>query len=485
MKRFLVGLAEAAFTIVLIGAIARASGATYGVLPEVADFDVVYCGERAVMARQDPYRTEPLRSCERKALDIAPDVLPWAVTPFPLPGYDAAFLAPFGLPPYKIGKLAWLATLLLGFAVSAAATAAIVRTRAWMVAAIFAPTVGFLNFTYGEPVDISIAGVALAGLALERRRPQLAALACAVAMIEPHIGLPAALGLFFLVPRARVAIASVGAAFSVLSYVTLGAATNREYFTSFLPLHAHAEVYAADQYSLTHVLFVAGMSPAAAIVWGDLSYALAIAVGLFAAVRLTQLRLSRSLLVLLPVATAMLGGPFIHDVEIAAALPAAVVVAQRSSLARAGVSLLAVQWGLALRGLAVMVAAASLGLTSLALPAATLRRRALWTVGIACVVLVLNAVLEPPTLSHDTAGVPPVTIAADTPSSIPWEWAIRLTPAAADTSWRQTLIKAPTWIALAIVPLAFFELHFGLAPGAARRRKASPEGEAVVIQSAS
>ncbi len=481
MKRFLVALVEAALTIVLIGAIARAFGATYGVMPEVADFDVVYCGERAVMARQDPYRTEPLRSCERKALDIAPDVLPWAVTPFPLPGYDAALLVPFGLLPYKIGKLAWLATLLLGFAVSAAATASIVRTRAWLVAAIFAPTVGFLNFTYGEPVNISIAGVALAGYALERRQPQLAALACAVAMVEPHIGLPASLGLFFLVRRGSVAIAAVAAAFSVLSFITLGAATNREYFTTFLPLHAHAEVYAADQYSLTHVLFVAGMSPAAAIASGDLNYALAIVVGLFAAVRMTQLGLSRAVLVLVPVATAMLGGPFIHDVEIAAALPAAVVVAQRSALARVAVSLLAVQWGLALRGLAVMVSAASLGLASLALRNASLLRRALAAAGAVCLVLVLNAVLTPPTRSHDIAGAPPVTISADTPSSIAWEWAIRLTPAAADTSWRLALIKAPTWIALALVPLSLVELQFGAASGVGRRRKTQTAGDAVAV----
>lgn len=301
--------------------------------PALSGFRVVYCAERAVMQRADPYRAEPLRTCE-DAVNPEPGHAPWMVTPFPLPGYTAAIFFPLGLLPFKLAEIAWLALLVLAFAIASAILAELVETRVWPIALVLAPSVGVLNLAYGEPVDIAIAAICIAALCVVRDRPRIASFAAAAATIEPHVGLPACIGLFVAIPRARIPLVVLGALFALLSIATLGPQNNIEYFATFLPLQAHAEVYAADQYSLTRVLFLMGFSPDIALLRGTISYFVMMVVGVFAARRMIALGVSPAVAILVPVSTAMFGGTFIHDVEIAAALPAAIVLARRSVAAR-------------------------------------------------------------------------------------------------------------------------------------------------------
>jgi hypothetical protein len=292
-----------------------------------------------------------------------------------------------------------------------------------------------------------------------RGRPRAAALATAVATIEPHVGLPACLGLFVFMPRARVPLVAFGGAFALLSLATVGPQTSLEYFTTFLPLQAHAEVYAADQYSLTRVLFLAGLSPSTSLLLGTISYAVAIAAGLLAARTFVALGASRAVVVLVPVAAAMFGGTFIHDVEIASALPAAVVLAPRSLLARLAVSLLAMQWGYVLRNVIGLLVTATLGVVTFGLPQARLWQRLVYA-GVTIVLLASIAVAVVP-LVHASAlrGTPAVAMTATTMSSIPWEWSIRLAPVSLDFDPRQLWLKIPTWLALLAIPASALELR--------------------------
>lgn len=259
--------------------------------PALSDFRVVYCAERAVMQRADPYRAEPLRTCE-DAVNPEPGHAPWMVTPFPLPGYTAAIFFPLGLLPFKLAEIAWLALLVLAFAIASAILAELVETRVWPIALVLAPSVGVLNLAYGEPVDIAIAAICIAALCVVRDRPRIASFAAAAATIEPHVGLPACIGLFVAIPRARIPLVVLGALFALLSIATLGPQNNIEYFATFLPLQAHAEVYAADQYSLTRVLFLMGFSPDIALLRGTISYFVMMVVGVFAARRMIALGVS-------------------------------------------------------------------------------------------------------------------------------------------------------------------------------------------------
>lgn len=426
--------------------------------PALSDFRVVYCAERAVMQRADPYRAEPLRTCEN-AVHPEAGHTSWMVTPFPLPGYTAAIFFPLGLLPFRLAEIAWLALLVLAFAIASAILAELVETRVWPIALVLAPSVGVLNLAYGEPVDIAIAAICIAALYVVRDRPRIAAFAAAAATIEPHVGLPACIGLFVAMPRARIPLVALGALFALVSIATLGMQNNIEYFATFLPLQAHAEVYAADQYSLTRVLFLIGFSPDIALLRGTISYFVMMVVGVFAARRMVELGVSRAVAILVPVSTAMFGGTFIHDVEIAAALPAAIVLARRSVAARIAVSLLAMRWGYTLRGVIGLIATATVGVVTFALPRAAVWQRLVYA-GITIVVLAaIDVAVVPHVHAQALRGVPGVAMTPTTISSIPWEWSIRLAPVSLDFDPRQLWLKVPTWLALLAVPASVLELE--------------------------
>jgi hypothetical protein len=89
-----------------------------------------------------------------------------------------------------------------------------------------------------------------------------------------------------------------------------------------LPAHALSELANEKQLSLTLVAHQFGLSDALALQFGSLSYLLMLAAGLATAKILAERLSSPGLLVTLPVAFTLAGGPFIHIAQIAAAVPA-------------------------------------------------------------------------------------------------------------------------------------------------------------------
>ncbi len=421
--------------------------------PGVADFRVVYCGERAaIRERADPYRVEPLRSCEHRVQSETDEPV-WSVTPFPLPGYTTAALAPLAFLPFPVARLVWIVLLVASFGLAAAAIATVLDVSGLAVGFVFAPTLGILNLKYGEPVLVSIAALCLAALAVHGRRPTLAALAAAVAMVEPHVGLPAALGLLALVPAARRTLVTAAGVFAAVSFVTLGPG-NLEYVRDFLPAQARAELGADDQFSLTHLLHVFGAPAQAALTLGSLSYVATILLGLWLAHRFARRSFTPALFVLVPVATAMLGGPFLHDVQIAAALPAALVLARRYWPARGAVALLALDWSPPASHLIFPAILAAAGASFIVLGEVTSARRTSYGAAIAAGVLglALALPLAGVPLSGEAAGPAPV-IGNTELSSVPWGLRIAATPAWSGDSARTALMKTPTWAALLLLPL--------------------------------
>ncbi len=451
-RRFFRSLGVALVAFLLLAVLQRVVGES-SVKPSenVLDYRVVACGERAILHRADPYRTEPLRRCEH-ALALEQHEPAWSATPFALPPYSAAFLAPFGALNFGVGRVLWLAFAVLALCLTAAALAEMLERSVLPVLLVLAPTVGFLNIRYGETVPFAIAAVALAALALQRRRPLLAGVATCVALIEPAIGLPAVVGIFVLVPAARRALLASVAVLAAVSVGAFGFARNVEYAMTFLPAQERSELLARDQYSLTHLVYVLGVPAHVASTLGSASYFIALAIGVFAARRMVERMNFPGLIVLLPVAVSMLGGPFVHDVEIAAALPAALVLARDSRLARAAVALLAIEWGASFRHTLVPVAGASAGAALLYLRASSTLQRAGYAVAVAVVILGSNS-LMPGTSGRSplVVGSPQPPVKATDISSVPWEWRIRLAPANAGLNLPSILRKVPTWFALALL----------------------------------
>ena len=83
------------------------------------DFRAFYCAGAALDAGADPYRAEPLRSCEVAAWEAFPAGYPEVAVPAPLPGYALTPFALLARLPYGVAAALWECALVAAFAGSA------------------------------------------------------------------------------------------------------------------------------------------------------------------------------------------------------------------------------------------------------------------------------------------------------------------------------------------------------------------------------
>jgi hypothetical protein len=136
--------------------------------------------------------------------------------------------------------------------------------------------------------------------------------------------------------------------FAIGSIALLGHDVNIEYLRDVLPAHVSSELSNQEQYSLSYLAHLAGLGERTASGLGTLSYLVMLAAGVFAG-RLAAARTGMpALLLLVPPAFAVLGGPFVHIQQLAVAIPAALVLSGRVSLnarlCAGAVMLLAFPW---------------------------------------------------------------------------------------------------------------------------------------------
>jgi hypothetical protein len=313
----------AAFAVLLFAVLAAPASWNLGASGLLRDFNAFYCAGAALDAHADPYLAEPLGTCER-----APH--PWGLAsqiphlsmPAPLPPYA---LAPFALLahlPYGAAALVWFAFSLGCVIASAWALRAVTGLPFAAMLAALALGDGYAALSLGQVVPLAVAGLSFSALALARGRLTLAACCAALAMIEPHVGLPACLALFLFVPGSRAGLFGCALAGVALSFAAGGQALNLEYVRRVIPAHALSEIANEKQLSLSYVAHQLGASDALALRLGSFSYLLALAAGLAAGKILSERLASPGLLLTLPVAFTLAGSPFIHIAQIAAAIPA-------------------------------------------------------------------------------------------------------------------------------------------------------------------
>jgi hypothetical protein len=331
------------------------------------DFGAFYCAGAVLAAGGDPYRAEPLGACERrpKAAIFRPG-LPGLVTPAPLPPYA---LAPFVLLsrlPFAAASGVWWAVVLGAVAVTVAAMRRLTCLSPTLLIAALALTDGYVSFCLGQVAPVAVAAIALAAALVSGGRERAAAAVLSVAMIEPHVGLPACLALFAWRPRTRPVFAVAGLCAVALSLLLAGSPTTIEYVREVLPAHALSEVANPKQFSLTYLLFRLGAAPGAALRAGEIWYVAMVAVGVVAGGLAAKRGRGAAAIVVIPPALALVGGPFVHIAQIAAGLPAALMLfAQARGTAR-------IYLGLALGLLALpFVQFADLGTSFITLSALT------------------------------------------------------------------------------------------------------------------
>jgi hypothetical protein len=424
----------------------------------ISGFGAFYCAGRIVRAGHDPYRVQPLLDCERSLpsyrYDAVGVVEPAPLPPFVLAAFGVLALLPFG----------WALSAFIGLSVAAVAAAAWALGR---ITGFGLPFVGaallfsalYDNMLLAEIPPLVVGILSLAALLAERKRLAAAGAVAALALVEPNVSAPVIVAMFLAFRPARWPLAGAAVVAAGLSLATVGFATTVAYFTSVLPAHAASEVAAKDQYSLTWALHQFGASDVLALRAGGASYLVAAFLGVVVALRLAERFRRPALVVLVPAAFAMIGGTYVHDLQLPIAIPAAlvlltVVAAPLRPVVMAGIVLLAVPW---YGSRVIWAAAAVIGVMLWYSPLAARApvRRAGWAAAVCAVYLaVVFAIHLLPDLPRHAGGVlPDVSGSPHELASAVWARFVRAT-AYGQSSLRDVAVKLPLWSGLLIVGAA-------------------------------
>lgn len=313
------------------------------------DFADFYCAGSALEQRADPYRYEPLHRCER-AVNRAPAYRADArrVVPAPLPPYDfPVFMALSRLDFGDARRLDGVAIVLAVIASIAGLSALGIPLDAAAAALLF--PAGYLLLDAGQIVPFALLTLVFCGVALARGRDAIAGTLAALMLIEPHLGLPVFAALLLFVPKARAAALIMGLLLLAVGTALTGVSGMEEYVARVLPAQAAAETSYVYQYSLTYLLALAGVSAAPAVLLGQISYVAMSGVGIWLGAKLSTTLTRRELTAFMPAACAIAGGAYVHMIDVAIAIPAALVLAialrgRARIVAALAVALLAVPW---------------------------------------------------------------------------------------------------------------------------------------------
>ena len=429
------------------------------------DFPAFYCGGEVARIGADPYRLEPLRSCEQR---VSPeDASAQGVLPAPYPGPTLAAFEVLSLLPYHDAKFVWASLLVAALLLSSVTLAELTGFPTIVVLLALAGFEGYVNLHVGQLPPVFIALLCLAAYFVGRGRHEIGAALCSLSMIEPHLGLPACVGMFVWLPRTRIVLIAAAAAYAAVSVAALGVPHNLEYLRVALPAQAHAEVPNMGQWSLTHVLYLVGVNEKLALTLGGIDYVVMCAFGIIVGRRLAIALDAEEFVLLLPVAASLLGGSFLHGVQMAAALPAAFLLAARAKQysAAAWIALLLLDipppasWGAHLLGpvtwgwiyFAGLLALAFVGLRG---APTYLRLSGAFAAALASAFMVVAIRAHP--VAAATAptefNLPPAVLRPEALASDNWEAATLATNE--QMGWSQTRImleKLPTWAGLVLL----------------------------------
>ena len=429
------------------------------------DFSAFYCAGSALDRQKNPYLVEPLRGCEHRVQPFGESAE--VVDPAPLPRYALTPFALLAYVPYDAAKGLWLMLLLASVCVTAFVLARLTGLPLLPVLLGLGFVDGYVEFSFGQIPPLVVAMIALSGYCAERGAYRSAGLLAAATLIEPQLGLPVLLAAFLWWPRARIPLVASVLALGALEVYAGGIQGTLAYLERVLPDQARSELVASDQYGLSHELFAFGVPADFALRAGAASYAIAVATGLVLARRVASALDAESLIAFVPVAIALLGGTYNHDVQFAAALPAAFVITARAiawrPIALASLALLIFPWlsvgtiprmGIVAGGL-VFAIAATLWIAAIALRVRT--SRALTGVA-ACIVLAYVFILAidrrlPAAPAYRATAI--AASAADPRASASQNWGayLRSEPSLSAWSPRREAAKIPYWFAVTLLAI--------------------------------
>jgi hypothetical protein len=310
------------------------------------DFKIFYCSARVWSAGADPYTQEPLYTCEAAPLssftlrthgDVA--------LPSPLAPYEIAAFVPLTWVPFTIAAVVWTSILCAAYVVIAVALRELTGAS-WIILCACLLPAAVMALSLGQIAPLAIAALCGGALLLRRGQHVMASLAVLGVMLEPHIGIPAIVGLYCGVKRSRLALAIAFLALIVFT-LFLQPALSAEFAFRALPALGESDLRAVSQFSLSVLLHAIGANDKTALLIGSIWYVTLAVAGVVLALVAARRNRDPALLILIPTAFAVFGGSYVHLPQVAAAVPALLILMKHnpeSELSRTALVLLSVPW---------------------------------------------------------------------------------------------------------------------------------------------
>jgi hypothetical protein len=316
----------------------------------------------------------------------------------PLPAYAFVLLMPLAALPYIAANVAFDLVLLVATILSVIVLSRLTKIPFIVLVPSLTLSLTFQSWRFGQIAPLVLLCLVIAAAALERGRYGVTAAALAAAMIEPHVAFPALLSVFITVPRARLPVAVAAGVLAIAALGAIGIDQNVQYFQDVLPAHAASELHMnAYQFSLTNLLHELGVADRPALEVGELCYVVMIGIGIGISLRLARRTERAALLVLGPCAIALVGGLFLHLVQIACALPFALMLLAlfpRDRFILFATLLLAAPWLELMRNSDPASVALSVAVAVAPLAAYALRDRPWQAMAVSCALIGLGAGIE-------------------------------------------------------------------------------------------
>jgi len=292
----------------------------------MGDFRAFYCAGAVLLHGGNPYLAAPMLACEQTPLPFGlHSMKPGVGLPAPFPAYALLLFSIFSLLPYPVAAIVWLIVSVAATIAACIFLAKLCDRPPLVVFAMLAIGFCIAVIPYGELAPVIMAALTGSALALREGRYAAAAIALLFVALLPHAAFPVFLALLVWVPRMRLPVVAVSLLLAAID-LAAGPRLALLYVTAVLPSHAASEIGYIMQYSATWLAQGLGASDRVALLAGDISYGLMVAIG----VTLSRLLVSRfgdpAFFLLIPTAFAVAGGPFVHYSEITLALPAALLL---------------------------------------------------------------------------------------------------------------------------------------------------------------
>jgi len=407
------------------------------------------CGGSVLAQGADPYRVHPLTECERAVRAPGLDWPPGELTlPAPLPPYA---LLPFAfasrIAPFAVVAWSWIALNVACVALAAAVLRRrLPRLPPLTIAAFTIVATLPVGILYGQFTGVVLLAVAGCGELLARGKARCAALCCAVALLQPQVGLAPLIALAVLVPRARLTALACIAALGVASLWPRPSYAI-EYLTQVLGAHARANLPDFSQYSLPSLLALFHVRDATALLAGNAIFALALVGAVVIAGAIARRTGRREAIPWIAATIGTFASPHLHFQQLACALPGvAFVVTAEGARAPALLALaaFAIPWArLALSP----IGAFSAGFATLAMFWGLVSRRFAAYAATGATILALGLMVAFIRSAPMRDLVPHVPVAGNPLAEVPWAQTMLRMDGAMHTA--SIILRIPTWIAMA------------------------------------